>query len=66
MPYGSTRRGGWLAAALLASGLAVWLAPAGADEGFESKITWHSDLAQARVLAKDGGKPLYVVFRCIP
>ncbi len=62
----STRRRSWLAAALLTAGLAAWLAPAGADEGFKSQVTWYSDLAKARALAKAEGKPLYVTFRCIP
>lgn len=29
-------------------------------------IGWHTDYAQARALARQTGKPLFVVFRCQP
>ena len=55
--------------ALMALGALTLLAAfdrAGAEEGFKSQVTWHTDLAQARKLASTSGKPLYVTFRCVP
>lgn len=60
------RRGGLAALLLTALSIAIWQPWAAAEDDFRSQITWHKDLDAARELAAKDGKPLYVVFRCIP
>jgi hypothetical protein len=28
--------------------------------------TWHGDFAAAQMLARESGKPMFLVFRCVP
>lgn len=55
---------------LLAFSLGVcgWLLPSAGTPtaSAESKVHWHKDLEAARAEARKTGKPLFVVFRCVP
>lgn len=44
----------------------VLVAAVGLAEGAEREqaLVWHSDYAAARELARQSGRPLFVVFRC--
>ena len=58
----------WLVAGLLGVGcLALpWGEAARSEAVSQKELLWLSDYEAARKLAQAGGKPMLVVFRCVP
>lgn len=57
----------WLVRSLCLTIAALWCltAAAGPATAQTRVLRWHEDLSAAAKLARESGKPLFVVFRCV-